>query len=195
MTMKTGPNDASGVIWAIGTPDMSYGPLVLLCLSVWKQPGPQHYVFPQLQGQQLAGSECYINNFQQLTNPGRKKFYTTLRQNFIISWCLTHNMENTPHEGPSQHLISRITHLGNLLKNLPASLPLDPIDSHYQFGLSTTDVEEEGVWFVFNRTLKLVLRRTNLLLGAQLWSGSMVQGCQTHSFGHSRTVGRQCSRS
>jgi hypothetical protein len=67
---------------------------------------------------------------------------------------MTRRLEKAPQNGPSQHLISRINHLGNLLKHLPANLPLDPIESQYHFGLATSDVEEEGVWtmwFAFNR--------------------------------------------
>ncbi|KAG1802170.1 uncharacterized protein HD556DRAFT_1304341 [Suillus plorans] len=57
--------------------------------------------------------------------------------------------------GPSSVLISRIEHLGRLLKNLPQSLPLDPPNSSYDFGLDTEMVEEEGVWFAFNRNLEV----------------------------------------
>ncbi|KAG1736095.1 uncharacterized protein EDB91DRAFT_1083444 [Suillus paluster] len=56
--------------------------------------------------------------------------------------------------GPSLVLISQIEHLGRLLKNLPQSLPLNPPNSFYDFGLDTEMVEEEGVWFAFNRNLE-----------------------------------------
>ncbi|KAG1722946.1 hypothetical protein EDB19DRAFT_1834792 [Suillus lakei] len=79
--------------------------------------------------------------------------------------------------GPSSVLISRIEHLGRLLKNLPQSLPLDPPNSSYDFGLDTEMVEEEGVWFAFNRNMEVCF--------------------ETHKLGRSGTItfrerGRHC---
>ena len=49
-----------------------------------------------------------------------------------------------------------INRLDNLLKNLPQNLPLGPLQSKscYNFGLETEHVEEEGVWFAFNKNLE-----------------------------------------
>jgi hypothetical protein len=78
---------------------------------------------------------------------------------------MTRKVEKAPQNGPSQNLISRINHLGNLLKHLPASLPLDPVESHYHFGLATSDVEEKGVWFAFNRNLEACFETHKIAAG------------------------------
>jgi hypothetical protein len=49
--------------------------------------------------------------------------------------------------GPSSELVSHINHLGALLQNLPSSLPLDPPESSYSFGLGNDDITTEGVWY------------------------------------------------
>ena len=67
---------------------------------------------------------------------------------------MTHKVERVAQNGPPQELISRINHLHNLLKNLPSSLPSNPKESRYCFGLDTEDVAEEGVWYAFNRNLE-----------------------------------------
>ena len=69
---------------------------------------------------------------------------------------MTRKKDKSPQNGPSAELISRINHLGNLLKNLPRHLPLDPLqaESRYNIGLETEHVEEEGVWFAFNKNLE-----------------------------------------
>jgi hypothetical protein len=69
---------------------------------------------------------------------------------------MTCKKDKSPLNGPSAELISRINHLGHLLKNLPRNLPLDPLqsESRYNFGLETEHVEEEGVWFAFNKNLE-----------------------------------------
>ena len=69
---------------------------------------------------------------------------------------MTCKKDKSLQNGPSAELISHINHLGNLLKNLPQNLPLNPLQSksRYNFGLKTEHVEEEGVWFAFNKNLE-----------------------------------------
>jgi len=67
---------------------------------------------------------------------------------------MTRKLNTSPQNGPSSQLISRINHLGNLLKNLPENLPLNPAVSCYGFGLDSKCVAEEGVWFAFNQNLE-----------------------------------------
>ena len=57
--------------------------------------------------------------------------------------------------GPSSELISHINHLQQLLSGLPTHLPLNPVESMYHFGLDSELVEEESVWFAFNRNLEV----------------------------------------
>ncbi len=52
-------------------------------------------------------------------------------------------------------LISRIDHLALLLKHLPNSLPLNPTDSLYRFGLDPDNEREEGLYYAFNRNLEI----------------------------------------
>src|ERR1700692_2978225 len=61
----------------------------------------------------------------------------------------------SPQNGPSAHLISRINHLGNLLKYLPENLLIDLPNTNYSFGLDAEKVTEEGVWFAFNNCLEV----------------------------------------
>src|ERR1700722_11398067 len=75
---------------------------------------------------------------------------------------MTCKIQKALQNGPSSQLISRINHLGDLLKHLPESLPLDPTESRYNFGIDTEQVAEEGVWFAFNRTLEVCFE-THLL--------------------------------
>ncbi|KAJ7857716.1 hypothetical protein B0H14DRAFT_2578283 [Mycena olivaceomarginata] len=49
----------------------------------------------------------------------------------------------------------------------PASIPLDPVDSTYHFGLDPDDVKEEGATYAFNRALEVAFQ-THSLCGAQL---------------------------
>lgn len=67
---------------------------------------------------------------------------------------MTRRVEQVSQNGPPQKLISRITHLHNLLKNLPSSLPFNPAESQYCFSLDTEDIAEEGIWYAFNRSLE-----------------------------------------
>ena len=57
--------------------------------------------------------------------------------------------------GPAASLVSHITHLGNLLRYLLESLPLDPTISSYSFGLDPDDIKDEGVWFALNWNLEI----------------------------------------
>ena len=66
---------------------------------------------------------------------------------------MTRTRHPVPQNGPPQKLISRINHLGSLLKYLPTSLPHDPPNSNYNFGLDSDDVEQEGIWYAFNCNL------------------------------------------
>ena len=67
---------------------------------------------------------------------------------------MTQRVKQVAQNGPPQELISHITHLRNLLKNLPSSLPFNPAESWYCFGLDAEDVAEEGIWYAFNRNLE-----------------------------------------
>ncbi|THV03436.1 hypothetical protein K435DRAFT_747854 [Dendrothele bispora CBS 962.96] len=59
--------------------------------------------------------------------------------------------------GPSQHLISRINHLRDLLHNLPESIPLNPSNSTYDFALSPDDIEERGTFGAVSHSLEIGL--------------------------------------
>lgn len=63
--------------------------------------------------------------------------------------------------------ISRLKHLGKLLKGLPNDLPLDPADSRYKFGLDGEDLEEYGHWYALNRNLEVCFQ-THALRGESL---------------------------
>jgi hypothetical protein len=67
---------------------------------------------------------------------------------------MTNRVEQVAQNGPPQKLISHITHLHNLLKNIPSSLPSNPTESRYCFGLDVENVAEEGIWYAFNRNLE-----------------------------------------
>ena len=83
---------------------------------------------------------------------------------------MTHKINKPPQNGPPAELISHINHLGNLLKNLPGNLPLDPPQSEscYSFGLETELVEEEGVWFAFNRNLEVCFETHKIPAGGSI---------------------------
>ena len=72
--------------------------------------------------------------------------------------------------GPSSELISRIHHLQQLLENLPTHLPLNPAESTYYFGLDMDMelVDEEGVWFAFNRNLEVCFETHKLGAGKMI---------------------------
>jgi hypothetical protein len=73
---------------------------------------------------------------------------------YVFSQSMTHPTNTLALHGPASSLISRINHLGELLKNLPLNLPLNPLQSCYSFGLDTEKISEEGVWFAFNQNLE-----------------------------------------
>jgi hypothetical protein len=73
---------------------------------------------------------------------------------FVFSQSMTPPTNKPALHGPASSLISRINHLGELLKNLPQNLPLNPLQSCYIFGLDTEKISEEGVWFAFNQNLE-----------------------------------------
>ncbi|KAJ7867592.1 hypothetical protein B0H13DRAFT_2351865 [Mycena leptocephala] len=67
-------------------------------------------------------------------------------------------------KGPPQELISRITHLHNLLRNLPASLPENPPHFRYQFYFDNDRLEMGGYFsaagHAINLTAKLVIEES-----------------------------------
>lgn len=56
--------------------------------------------------------------------------------------------------GPAQKHVSRLKHLEKLLDNLPKSLPENPPDSRYRFGLNPDDLKDGGYWQALNRNLE-----------------------------------------
>jgi hypothetical protein len=64
---------------------------------------------------------------------------------FVFSQSMTPPTNKPALHGPTSSLISHINHLGELLKNLPQNLPLNPLQSCYSFGLDTKKISEEGV--------------------------------------------------
>jgi hypothetical protein len=66
--------------------------------------------------------------------------------------------------GIPRELDTKINRLGNLLKHLPDSLPLDPpvSQSRYQFSLDPDDVKEEGQTYAFNRNLEVCFQTHKL---------------------------------
>lgn len=81
---------------------------------------------------------------------------------------MTKAKEKVVHIGPSSWLISRINHLSDLLANLPDSIPLDPPNSRYQFGLDPEHVSEEGVWFAFNKNLEACFQTHDIRDGGSI---------------------------
>ena len=88
----------------------------------------------------------------------------------LIYSTMTHKINKAPQNGLSAKLISHINHLGNLLKNLPGNLPLDPLQSEscYSFGLEMELVEEAGVWFAFNRNLEVCFETHKIPVGGSI---------------------------
>ena len=79
-----------------------------------------------------------------------------------------HRVERVAQNGPPQELISRITHLHNLLKNLPSNLPSNPTESQYCFGLDAEDVAEEGMWYASNRNLEACFETHKIPVGGTI---------------------------
>jgi hypothetical protein len=63
-----------------------------------------------------------------------------------------------PSKGPSQALVSRIDHLRTLLSHLPETLPLNPENSTYHFGIDEERVEERGVLGAFSHNMEICFR-------------------------------------
>ncbi|KAG6824721.1 hypothetical protein H0H92_006024 [Tricholoma furcatifolium] len=78
-------------------------------------------------------------------------------------------MQTDKQAGVPAALASHITHLQLLLKNLPLELPLNPPgdESSYHFYLDHEDVENEGIYYAFNRRLEICFG-TYLLMGKQI---------------------------
>ncbi|GLB43934.1 hypothetical protein LshimejAT787_1501180 [Lyophyllum shimeji] len=75
-------------------------------------------------------------------------------------------MSANENAGVPAALASRITHLELLFKNLPPSLSLDLPDNvtTYHFYFNSEDVENEGLYYAFNRRLEICFQ-THLLQG------------------------------
>ena len=81
---------------------------------------------------------------------------------------MTQKVKQVAQNGPPQELISRITHLRNLLKNLPSSLPSNPAESRHFFGLDAEDVAEEEIWYAFNRNLEACFETYRIPVGGTI---------------------------
>ena len=88
----------------------------------------------------------------------------------LIYSTMTHKINKAPQNGPPAKFISHINHLGNFLKILPENLPLDPLQSEscYSFCLETELIEEEGVWFAFNRNLEVYFETHKIPVGGSI---------------------------
>ncbi|KAJ7664125.1 hypothetical protein B0H14DRAFT_2658694 [Mycena olivaceomarginata] len=64
--------------------------------------------------------------------------------------------------GIPRELNTCLKHLASLLKNLPASIALDPVDSNYQFGLDPDNIKEEGTNHAFNCALEVAFQTHSL---------------------------------
>jgi hypothetical protein len=64
---------------------------------------------------------------------------------YVFSQSMTHQTNKPALHGPASSLISHNNYLGELFKNLPQNLPLNPLQSCYSFGLDTEKISEEGV--------------------------------------------------
>ena len=81
---------------------------------------------------------------------------------------MTQKIKQVTQNGPLQELICCITHLHNLLKNLPSSLPFNPAESQYSFGLDAEYVAEEGIWYAFNRNLEACFETHRIPVGGTI---------------------------
>ena len=64
--------------------------------------------------------------------------------------------------GMAPEIEARFQHLRNLLKYLPVSLPLEPAETSYSFGLSQDDIDEEGLYYALNRNLEVCFQTHQL---------------------------------
>lgn len=87
-----------------------------------------------------------------------------------VAIVLSHNPTPMSNLGPSSELIARIHHLQCLLENLPDQLPLNPVESTYQFRLDMEHVAEEGMWYVFNRSLEVCFEMHKIPAGGTIIS-------------------------
>ena len=83
-------------------------------------------------------------------------------------YTMTQKIKQVTQNGPPQELICCITHLHNLLKNLPSSLPFNPAESQYCFGLDAEYVAEEGIWYAFNRNLEACFETHRIPVGGTI---------------------------
>ena len=92
---------------------------------------------------------------------------------------MTRKNNKEPQNGPPAELILHINHLGNLLKNLPRNLPLDPPQSEScdSFGLGM-ELVEEGVWFAFNRNLEVCFETHKSPAGGSIVCQERGQHCE-----------------
>ena len=69
--------------------------------------------------------------------------------------------------GPASSLISRITYLKTLLKNLPTTLPDCPLETTYHFGLDNEDMTDpdKGIWYACNHNLEVCFETWKLREG------------------------------
>ena len=65
---------------------------------------------------------------------------------------------NKAASGPPQELVSCIDYLTTLLKNLPCTLPLDPVGSKYDFSLDPEKVEDWGTFGAFGNCMEICFK-------------------------------------
>lgn len=75
--------------------------------------------------------------------------------------------------------VARLNHLDTLLKNLPASLPSEPVETRYHFGLDQSEIAEEGVFFALTQNLERCFQVFALPFGQELRFTERGQHCQT----------------
>lgn len=70
--------------------------------------------------------------------------------------------QKTP-PGPPAELLSHIEHLARLLLHLPSEIPEagKGRDPQYQFYFDSEDVNEEGLYYAFNRRLEICFKTTH----------------------------------
>jgi hypothetical protein len=71
---------------------------------------------------------------------------------------MTRPKNKTTPPAPSAALVSRIDHLAALLRNLPASIPLDSPVSNYSFVLDPEKVEDRGLFGAFTDCMEICFK-------------------------------------